>query len=352
MPVIKFDTASKMYYIEYYDIKTGKRKRPRISRRKDIATKKANDVLKEMMDAYMGINQLEFSDIDLEELEKLYFQSITGRLAPSTIRRYRSFADNYIKFLKVNFPTVKSATDVKDIYIEEFLSQCQKAGVKPKTLNNQLFHIKTLYRFAIKKGFIQSSPIESIARFRDPKQYRKPEFWTRGEIKDILNAVRLEWRNQFEFLYVTGLRIGEMINLSWEDVNIASTMPTMTIQSKGDWEAKTKGIKVIPLNKRAIELIRVQTHSPNHDKIFKGPRGGKIKYDDMHHRLDEALQKLGLNGHLHKFRHSFASHLSEEGKSLQSIKELLGHKNIEQTIVYAQLGEEHLRDVSDSLLED
>ena len=77
-----------------------------------------------------------------------------------------------------------------------------------------------------------------------------------------------------------------------------------------------------------------------------------IKYDEIHHRLDEALEKLGYTGCLHKFRHSFATDLAEKGKSLQSKKELLGHKNIEQTLIYAQVGDEYLKDVSESLLED
>ena len=285
-------------------------------------------------------------------LVRYYFQSIEGRVAKGTIKRYRTFADNFIHFMKKNFPRIKTASNVRRVHLEELLIKQMDAENKPKTLNNQIFLVKKLLKYAIEEGYIRESAIESIRRYRDTQQYRRAEFWTRDEMKAILENVRSDWRDSFEFLYFTGLRVGEMINLTWNDVNIDASPPTLTIQSKDDWDAKTKGIKNIPLNTRAVELIRKQTRSDKHDRIFKGPQGGKIKYDDIHHRLDEALNKLGFSGHLHKFRHTFASHLSEKGKSLQSIKELLGHRNIEQTLRYAQLGDEHLKDVSESLLED
>lgn len=202
------------------------------------------------------------------------------------------------------------------------------------------------------KVYIRESNIEKLKRFRDRQHDKSPDYWTVEELKQILDAVDTRWRDVFEFLYVTGLRVGEMINLTWNDVKLTADPPTLTIQIKIDWTAKTKGIKTIPLNSRAVELISKQEHSSKHDRIFKGPNGGRIKYDDMHHRLDEALVKLGLVGKLHKFRHTFASHLAMKGKSINSISELLGHRNIQQTLRYAHLAEGHLKDVSESLLED
>lgn len=352
MPDIRFDDKAKMYYLEYYNPRTGKRERPRISNRRDIAAKKASDVFRDMIQFSLGTDEKQYSDIDLSELVKCYFQSIDGRLAPSTIRRYVTFANNFSKFIKENFPRIKTASNVRRIHIEELLTQQKNGGQVPTTLNNQIFVIRSLLDYAVSEGFIKNNPAISIKRYSNRRQYSRPKFWTRMEIEAILNTVRSQWRDSFEFLYVTGLRVGEMINLTWDDVKIDSSPPTLTIQSKGDWVAKTKGIKIIPINSRAVDLISNQTRSEKHNRIFKGPQGGKIKYDDIHHRLDEALSILCLTGNLHKFRHTFASLLSEKGKSIQSIGALLGHKGIQQTLRYAQLGEEYLKDVSESLLED
>lgn len=152
IPQVRLDASTKSYYLEYYDIRSGKRERPRIGPRKDIAKLEASRIFDEMMDVYMGIEEKTFPDISIDQAIELYFQSIEGRVAPSTMRRYKTFSENFAQFMKEEFKTVTEMSKVRRIYVEELLEKQKRLGYKPKTLNNQIFIIKTLFNFAVSEG--------------------------------------------------------------------------------------------------------------------------------------------------------------------------------------------------------
>lgn len=151
------------------------------------------------------------------------------------------------------------------------------------------------------------------------------------------------WRDAFEFLYYTGLRRGELIYLEWNDLNLDPVSPTVTIQSKPEHPLKTNQERVIPLNAKMIELLERQTRPKDHNWVFKAKTGGIIDPDKLYHGLAVALKKLGLEGNVHKFRHSFASQLVMDAASLEAVSKLLGHSSIEMTMIYAHLSPDHLR---------
>ncbi len=119
--------------------------------------------------------------------------------------------------------------------------------------------------------------------------------------------------------------------------------PTIKIQAKGDWVPKTNQRRIIPLNTHTVEIIRKQSRSDKHDFVFKGKSGGKINQNRMYNGLKGALKRLGLEGDIHKFRHTFASHLVMNGIGLETVSKLLGHSSIEMTIKYAHLAPDHLQ---------
>jgi integrase len=137
-------------------------------------------------------------------------------------------------------------------------------------------------------------------------------------------------------LYYTGARKGELINLTWKNVSIDGDLKYITIISTKEYKTKTGEKRTVPLHPTAVSIIEKQVGK--HDKyVFPGQEGNKIHPDKPYRALKKALKKAKLDGTVHKLRHTFASHLVMAGESLYAVKELLGHKDIKHTMIYAHL---------------
>jgi len=106
---------------------------------------------------------------------------------------------------------------------------------------------------------------------------------------------------------------------------------------------KTLKRRIVPLNSRAVEIIRRQSHSKKHNYVFKAPEGGQIHPDKIYRELKRALQVLNLDGDVHQWRHTFASHLVMSGVDIATVSKLLGHHSIEMTMKYSHLAPDHLQ---------
>ncbi len=342
--------GKKVYFLDYVDPSTGKRKRSVIGPVKRDTEKKADQLYREMMAEYVGDANRSYKDISLKDLVELYFQTKMNRIAQSSVRRYRTFANNFLGYMTTEFSAINMASMLERRHVERFLKELSDKGKKPKTINNQIFLIKTIFDLAASEGYIRDNKLKNIQRVRDASQAEKVKYWTYDEVQLILEAVKPYWRDSLEFLYHTGIRKGELINLTWEDVNMDAEQPTIKIQAKDGWTPKTNQQRPIPLNAKAVEIIERQDHSVEHNYIFKGKYGGMIHRDKIYRCLKTTLNKLGLEGNVHKFRHTFASHLVMKGAGLETVSKLLGHSSIEMTMKYASLAPDHLRKAVDMLI--
>ncbi|MBL0061245.1 MAG: site-specific integrase [bacterium] len=132
-------------------------------------------------------------------------------------------------------------------------------------------------------------------------------------------------------MYHTGLRKGELSNLTWDDVDLDHDPPSIAIQAKDDWTTKTLKRRIVPLNTRAAEIIKRQARSKKHNYVFKAPEGGQIHPDKIYRELKRALAVLNLEGDVHQWRHTFASHLVMSGVDIATVSKLLGHHSIEKS---------------------
>jgi integrase len=203
--------------------------------------------------------------------------------------------------------------------------------------------VKALFNFAMQEGYVTENPAQRIKPFREPKQGQAVPFWSIDEVHLILATVKPAWRDAFEFLCHTGLRKGELINLTWNDVNLKHDSPTIAIQGKEDWATKTMRRRIIPLNARATEIIRRQPHSKRPNYVFSGTGGGQVHRDKIYQELKRALNELGLEGDVHQWRHTFASHLVMSGVDIATVSKLLGHHSIEMTMKYSHLAPDQLQ---------
>ena len=346
MPNIRQRTnpnGKNVYFLDYYDPFQGKRIRSVVGFRHPDAQKRAAQLYKTMMARYVGEPEtLPSEDIRIDAAIVSYLGTKAGRISDSSLVRYRIFAKNFSGFMGKWFPDVQYLRDVKRAHLEEHLQHLRQKGHQPKSINGALQFIKALFRFCAKEYGIANPAIE-IKPFPEHQQAKTVAFWTIDEVNTILDALKPHWRDIFEFLYCTGLRKNELINLTWSDISLDNPNPSITIQAKDGWNPKTSQRRIIPLNKRAQAILQRQTHSSTHPYVFTGVSRGKIHHDRIYTALKRTLARLGLSGDVHKFRHTFASQLVMQSAGIEAVSKLLGHSSIEMTMIYAHLSPDHLR---------
>jgi len=270
-------------------------------------------------------------------------------LTDGSRKRYKNNYDAFIRFMEPNFPSAcKDIRKIKRQYIEEFLDHMSNVVKRaPKTVNGALGFINSLFLYAIQEEYILKSPSRNIEKFALNDEKEAPYF-TREELEQIWKSADPFWLNFLQILYYTGMRKGELINLTWKNVNLKNGQETLTVISSEDFRTKTGKKRTIPLRTEAIKIIKAQKGKD--DKyVFVSREGKKIHPEKPYHAMKKALEKAGLEGDVHKLRHTFASHCVIKGKSIYEVKELLGHRDIKTTMIYAHLSPNNLRSVVDVL---
>ena len=329
------------YFIDYKD-RNGERQRPVIGPRKADAERAAAAVYNQMMDGKIGVLNDPAPSISLQTLIDSFMLSKKHRIKKLSLERYDIHARNLITFYRKHFRKVKTIDQIKRNQLEEFMEDSAHRGIKNSTINRQIQFVRMLFNYAIEEDYLKENPAAKLKRYQE--QHDKPiQFWTKEEVKLILDSLPDHWRPHFEFLYLTGLRKGELINLTWDDVELNQKNCVVKIQAKDDWRPKVNQIRSVPLNKQAIAIIKKLQKQGRGKYVFTGLHGGKVHHDKIYTNLKSTLRKLGLEGNVHQFRHTFASHLLMSGVSTEALSKLLGHSSIEMTQKYAHVSEDHLQ---------
>ena len=191
-------------------------------------------------------------------------------------------------------------------HMREFLDSMQEgdAAWAKKTLNGAIKLCRTIFAFAMENKFCEENPMSKLKEFRLPAAGRR-DFYTDEELGKIWDTLEPHWRACLEFIANTGLRKGEMINLTWDDVSLDPVDPRITVASSEEWETKSGKSRIIPLNSRALEIVQsVQGKHPKY--VFTSTSNKKMHPDEPYHALKDALGKLGLEGDVHKLRQRLA----------------------------------------------
>jgi integrase len=278
--------------------------------------------------------------ISLEDLYKEFINS-KRNLRDSSINRYKNLFRSFNNFMSQHFPTGwKNISKIKRNHIEEYANQ-QIDDKAPKTVNGALDHIKSIFKYAIKNDYIRKSPAEDVVKFA-LKDEKEAPYFTKKELVKIWDNSNEHWVNFFKILYYTGMRKSELINLTWKNVNLKKGEESVTVISSEDFRTKTGRKRTIPLHRNAIDIIKGQKGI--HKKYVFVSKEGKIIHRDKPYRnLKAALKRAGLEGDVHKLRHTMASHAILKGVSIYEVKELLGHQDIQTTMIYAHLSPNTLR---------
>ncbi|MCP5465030.1 MAG: site-specific tyrosine recombinase XerD [Deltaproteobacteria bacterium] len=287
--------------------------------------------------------------------EYLHYLRIEKHLTPNTLEAYARDLDKWFQFIQKS--GVKSWEKSKlDHFLEYSIDRRQKGKVAIRSLMRELVAVRGLYRFLYQSKKISHDPSEKLDL---PKIGQKlPSYLSVKEIDDLL----AEWpvalktksdlvlfRNQVMLLvlYSTGLRVSELVNLKTNDLNLQSG--SVLAFGKGQKE------RYVPIGTQAIEKLEEYFEHvwprlvPNKNcrVVFPGAAGKAITRQRFWQHIKSLAQKKEIKKHLspHVLRHSFATHLLENGADLRSVQMMLGHADISTTQIYTHVSRERLRDL-------
>lgn len=221
------------------------------------------------------------------------------------------------------------------------------ATVAPASVNIELRAIKSFFNTLKRWEIIDRSPGESVRQIPIPDV--TPAFFSEEELKRLIDAITEMWLKDIViFASMTGARIGEVLNLTWNDVNVAEH--TITIRSSVNYRVKGGRMRTIPMNKTVFDLL--EKMQSKEGLIFRGKRGERANPNFVSERFRCAVREGGFDRrlHFHSLRHTFASLLVKKRVSLYQVQRLLGHTTSQMTEKYAHLQCTQMQDVVDEIV--
>ena len=278
---------------------------------------------------------------------RLYLE-IERNLSLHTVRAYFKDVEHFLGWL--------SNTDVTNVtfkLVKIYLAEIQIYNYAKTTTARKIAAIRTFYRFLYRERLVDFNPVDNV---KSPKKAKKlPNFLTNEEVEKIFDEVNAStpsgFRNKtiFEILFATGMRISELCNLNFGNLNL--TENEITVFGKGAKE------RIVLISERAVKLLNryVEEFRPayalktekigENTPLFLNNTGYRLTPRSVHRFLAEVAKELKMQKKVspHIFRHSFATRLLENGADLRVVQELLGHASISNTQIYTHVSTERLK---------
>lgn len=267
-------------------------------------------------------------------------------LSHNTIEAYERDLQKLSDYLSdAHVPLEEATTEI----LRDFIIEISSLGIHPRSQARILSSIKSFYHFLIYRNILDNDPTELL---ESPKiGLRLPEVLSVTEIDKIVAAVDLSkpegQRNKaiIEVLYGSGLRVSELINLQLS--KLYTDEGYMLVEGKGSKQRlvpmSAQALKQVDLWKIDRNLLNIKKGSE--DCVFLNRRGTKLTRDMIFKIVKELAMLAGIRKNIspHTFRHSFATHLLENGANLRAIQQLLGHESITTTELYTHIDVHFLR---------
>ncbi|AKL97950.1 site-specific tyrosine recombinase XerD [Endomicrobium proavitum] len=224
--------------------------------------------------------------------------------------------------------------------ITDFLWEIKNEGLKPRSLYRMMETLRQFYKFLIVEELIKTNPTVYLTAPKIPEHL--PGMLSSEEVDALLTSVsatdetNIRNRAMLELLYATGLRVSELINLKFSNINLEECF--LKVLGKGSKE------RLIPFGNKAKDFINVylkkrKPKSGEEDNIFITRLGKKISRIEFWRQLKNIAKNAGIVKNItpHTLRHSFASHLLSGGADIRFVQEMLGHSSISTTQIYTHL---------------
>jgi len=270
-------------------------------------------------------------------------------LAKNTLESYRRDLAKFVRYL--HRLGVLGLGQVERREIMAFLEDLHSNGRAAATISRNLAAIRSFYSFLTQENLVDKNPSIELDSPKIPK--RLPNILTVAEVNKLLSqpdansASGKRDKAMLELLYATGIRVSELVDLNYSDVNLE--MGFLRCLGKGSKE------RIVPMGATAMECVdtyfklgRPKLVRDNQElAVFVNTHGRRLTRQGFWKILKKYVRQAGFTQDItpHTLRHSFATHLLENGADLRSVQEMLGHSDITTTQIYTQVTANHLRDV-------
>lgn len=275
--------------------------------------------------------------------EYITYITLTKKLSDNTIESYTNSLNLFKKFVK------KDLKDTNEKDIEKYISHLNNTHSNA-SINHEITVLNEFYKFITRKGYISDNPMKFFSTRKNSK--RLPKFLTVEEVDKLLDIElnnKFDYRNKamFEFMYATGTRVSEILSLEVGDIDFFNCK--VLIKGKGAKE------RMLPISDIALKYLKIYIEEyrnlffPKNKRVnnylFLNNHGDELSRVAFLKIIKKEALKKGIKKDVspHILRHSFATHMIENGADIRSVQLLLGHENITTTEIYTHLSNDFVK---------
>ncbi len=272
------------------------------------------------------------------------------RYSPHTIISYTNDLTGFLDFLQIQFGGTPLA-DIKPAFVRSWLAELKQGGMESKSINRKISALKSFFKFQLREQAIQASPMASIISPKVNK--RLPQFVDSKDTETLLQTVEFPdtWAGKtdkliLQLFYNTGMRQAELVGLKESDISNGNN--TIKVLGKGNKE------RIIPVNNQLLDQMseykaakKAAFETYDKDCLLVTPSGKRLYPRYVYNSVKKYLSLVTTISKKspHVLRHTFATHLMNNGADLNAVKELLGHSSLAATQIYTHNTIEKLKDI-------
>ncbi len=287
---------------------------------------------------------------NMDVLLKLFIEylQMEKNYSKYTIEHYHHDIRDFFMFIAEQ--AIENVNNVQYSDARLYLTKLYEKKLAKKTIAKKISCLRSFYKFLLREKLVDTNPFALVTIPKAEK--RLPQFFYESELELLFQSCETETplgqRNKalLELIYATGIRVSECCQIRISEIDFY--LSTVLIHGKGSKE------RYVPFGSKAKEALDLYITSgrkklvkgkENHDGLFVNHRGGRLSTRGVSKILNSMIEKSALNGtiHPHMLRHSFATHLLNNGADLRTVQELLGHAYLSSTQVYTHVTNERLR---------
>lgn len=271
----------------------------------------------------------------------LFFLKVELNYSELTIKSYQLDLTDFFEYIeskKINYLTITNH-DVRG-----YLKYLDSCNLKNSTISRRISTLRTFYNYLVDENIVENNVFHNV---KNPKLEKKlPNYLNYNEMEELLESIDisttegLEKRLLIEMFYSTGCRVSEMINVKISDIDF--TNKTIRIMGKGSKE------RIVYFGDYASKYLDNYLSKVKCDKyLFTNKKGEKLTINEVEQIVKDIMKHISIKTHVtpHTLRHTFATHLLNNGADIKTVQELLGHANLSTTGIYTHISSDRLKDI-------